>query len=844
MASTNVEGNVDNALTSPSDVDEEYRDYLDLLYAKSSDDSSSSTDSDHEMEDSTRKSVNENEQIGESVDTAIQQTSSRSKQKRPQKVGKTFSLETRADRENHLWARLWASRHNLSAKKIALGKPSASESDQANERITQPVKVVIRDKREEEVLRLSEEQTACQYCGISYLLLTKYEKMQSHVLGLESELNQLKQYELERPDILRKIELYAREIKTLQLSHDQQKQQLEEALTDQEDLQQSLNAAEKKSEPNISLTTVCADTVSMIRTDVTQELAKRVENAQATQVAQLHEARADANRVREELQDREAGASHREQELNLMIQENQEHIRTLKDRLKQLQYQHIELERQLKDRDEALRRALHHYDSYKQTSTIEHKEFERSVNKLRQENSSAHSKIIELEQLLGDERNRVNEFQTQIDSNGFNTSRMLAQKDLEINRHAQTLRDLQSQLNALRVERQKTIEAHQSRVKQLQDKYLDDIAEAGRIEAERAREETTTRLVKEKEEALKKLRQEMEAVNDSVRSQLMSLVAALRQDKERMETELKSLLQKAEDNWRTKISALEKRYTESQKETAVEKSEMAAHILALQSEMKTMCGSQSSKFDGESAGTVRDLRTQLTRKDAEIAFLKETVRLECEERMTLVAEADKMKQKLESIQQQKVGIGQIAESGRTPSLEPPSNIPISSSSKPLNKTQGDPSSSDSGRMQPKNSHQMIVPSYLQLPSDLASGSPSNGRTDARSDARLRASLPDVRSMLPSDSRRAINQRSRPSSTRTGRPRSNQAMSKRITPVSSSLPRPPLANHIPISTEGLGQHSSLSEFKAMGVSPERLFEMMAKAAAFKKGQKLVRQSNIL
>jgi hypothetical protein len=43
----------------------------------------------------------------------------------------------------------------------------------------------------EDIQKMTEAETACQYCGISYLLLTKYEKMTMHVQQLEKQLQEL-----------------------------------------------------------------------------------------------------------------------------------------------------------------------------------------------------------------------------------------------------------------------------------------------------------------------------------------------------------------------------------------------------------------------------------------------------------------------------------------------------------------------------------------------------------------------------------------------------------------------------------------------------------------------------
>lgn len=68
---------------------------------------------------------------------------------------------------------------------------------------------------------------------------------------------------------------------------------------------------------------------------------------------------------------------------------------------------------------------------------------------------------------------------------------------------------------------------------------------------------------------------------------------------------------------------------------------------------------------------IAQLKTALTRKEAEISFLKETVRLECEERMGLVAMVSKLKQETTN------GLPPIRNSGAT------NEIPFINASKPL-----------------------------------------------------------------------------------------------------------------------------------------------------------------
>ena len=53
--------------------------------------------------------------------------------------------------------------------------------------------VLIRNRPlPEDIQALDEGDTGCQYCGVSYLLLSKYNNLVRHVSSLESQLEQYK----------------------------------------------------------------------------------------------------------------------------------------------------------------------------------------------------------------------------------------------------------------------------------------------------------------------------------------------------------------------------------------------------------------------------------------------------------------------------------------------------------------------------------------------------------------------------------------------------------------------------------------------------------------------------
>lgn len=59
----------------------------------------------------------------------------------------------------------------------------------------------------EEIAQMSDSETACKYCGISYLLLNKYEKMRAHVADVDAQFLALQEYVNERPTLLSRLEI-------------------------------------------------------------------------------------------------------------------------------------------------------------------------------------------------------------------------------------------------------------------------------------------------------------------------------------------------------------------------------------------------------------------------------------------------------------------------------------------------------------------------------------------------------------------------------------------------------------------------------------------------------------
>lgn len=89
----------------------------------------------------------------------------------------------------------------------------------------------------------------------------------------------------------------------------------------------------------------------------------------------------------------------------------------------------------------------------------------------------------------------------------------------------QTVRDLNSSLATARVERVKTVEAHQSRIAQLQEKFLNDLKKAGRYQLESRELEIQKALALENQKALA----EQKSILERVWTYLISRISKIKQ---------------------------------------------------------------------------------------------------------------------------------------------------------------------------------------------------------------------------------------------------------------------------------------------------------------------------
>lgn len=113
-----------------------------------------------------------------------------------------------------------------------------------------------------------------------------------------------------------------------------------------------------------------------------------------------------------------------------------------------------------------------------------------------------------------------------------------------------SIREANASLTEMRTERVKTIEAHQSRIKQLQDRFVEDIKRAGETEASRVEAELRRQFADDKDLALKELRQQMRTESEEGRQKLLRQIEALKASNN---TGVSKAVKQVEEEWGSKI---------------------------------------------------------------------------------------------------------------------------------------------------------------------------------------------------------------------------------------------------------------------------------------------------
>jgi hypothetical protein len=144
------------------------------------------------------------------------------------------------------------------------------------------------------------------------------------------------------------------------------------------------------------------------------------------------------------------------------------------------------------------------------------------------------------------------ELSAEFDNNSAlqSVNQALAKKEAQIAMLQNSLKAANAAIQAANSERVKTIDAHQSRIKHLQEKYLNDLQK----ESIELIDQTEQRLVHDRENELEELKQKYE-------QRMQDLVNTFEREfqnaEKRSKNQLENLKLDLEDHWKQKIDVLE-----------------------------------------------------------------------------------------------------------------------------------------------------------------------------------------------------------------------------------------------------------------------------------------------
>ncbi|KAH6574703.1 hypothetical protein BASA62_002331 [Batrachochytrium salamandrivorans] len=471
----------------------------------------------------------------------------------------------------------------------------------------------------DDILHMKETDTACQYCGISYLLLSKYESMNSHVQKVETEMAELKNYIQERPQMLTRIDLLL--ARQRELEHDQEEKLHRNAkqIQHQAELQAS---ASSRNIINLRYGVIQAQSDLAKLKGYFSSCERRNERISAELESYKHDYLTHIDEQHVHTRDLQSNCLELE---NRLYQANG-HIMDLTTEREVLYAEKNKIQALVdinqKNQETVCNEYKEELNSLQLKSTREQLEYEK--------------KIATLESFV---KRKSSLSQYQVDPEYTNARLIMAKKDEQMVKMECTIRELSQSITGMRKERALMIEAHQSRIKQLQERFLEDVKAASGKEALEMEIEIRRNCVKEKNESMSQLRASMCQDFEMEKNKLQTQIDALKKAYDfsgtvalgRIEAEKKKQAIEFE-NQIQELNSLRTKESESNRNT----------IASLERDLAESKIGQTTQGFNVGQERMAQLQASITSKDAEILFLKDTVRLECEERMGLVAMVAKL----------------------------------------------------------------------------------------------------------------------------------------------------------------------------------------------------------
>ncbi|KAJ3406544.1 hypothetical protein HDU80_011042, partial [Chytriomyces hyalinus] len=391
----------------------------------------------------------------------------------------------------------------------------------------------------EDIATLDDCDTGCEYCGVSYLLLSKYNRIVAHVSKLEKELETLKMYAVDHPLLLashaaleqsfkesvdansslaedlahQKDEcgqairgMHELQLRYTRLTHDYEtlitrntwmddslKSQIrslvrslafwkDDVVSLKEQLFDLRNAYVEDWRPSFE------DAIANVSMDITAAVPAMIETqvqAKVSKIAALTKEKMLS--MEEEIADLKDEISESNRQCALLSEQMQEATRQFDECLNSQKTESESSCARVEEEIKSLKSTIHDLEHSIQCLKSQKLELEHALN---HEKTLSLSTTASMKCLIQEKESELRALNASFENErkameqGGNTAvgkvnRALAQKDVEIHKLNGIVTEQKSTIEKMKEERGLTIEAHQSRIKQLQDKYQEMLKEAG-----------------------------------------------------------------------------------------------------------------------------------------------------------------------------------------------------------------------------------------------------------------------------------------------------------------------------------------------------------------------------
>ncbi|KAJ3364949.1 hypothetical protein GGF32_000606 [Allomyces javanicus] len=538
-----------------------------------------------------------------------------------------------------------------------------------------------------EIMEMADAETACTYCGVSYLILSRMDALQREFARLERELDDRKQFAVEKPALVAELDQARGAVKALTTRALDAERERDDAVSANVMLRKHVGISSAALTQRSKKLAAFEAAREHVYTRLGSARSESFADAAVQQVARDVEAKTE-ERLRAQHAELQANAD-RAKEVDRV--QYQQQLQAAADRRVELERQIADLkkkradaeQRHLVEKEELVRR-LQDFDRANQVTRRELDQERTERTALAAENKALADRVALIETNLGRAKTdldqehaakraalaQIQQLQDSLAATRATQSLSVGQKDAMIDSLRQQLATAERERQSLTRDRDETVVAHQSRIADLQAAFQQKLAAAV------AESDTQWRAQCEMQVDVAR-RETAHAVRECQR--LMAQVEAVEKEaKERARAEEARVTKAGEEGREAarKVVVAERELTKAQRDLAQLQTRTRDHESTIASLTAALQRHETAASQRDLAAS-RDATAQYQRDRAawataraaleeELQVLKDTIRHECAERVALVEQLDALK--MESVRRGSADSG-LNEDRATPHRE-------------------------------------------------------------------------------------------------------------------------------------------------------------------------------